>query len=129
MKSAHHLQTVFQALGDATRLRILNLLSLGELCVCYFTAILDAPQPKVSRHLAYLRRAGLVDARRDGKWIHYRIAKPANAAAAAILDSTLVTLAADPEMQRERRALRSACCAVKPPAEIADAPRPTLATI
>ena len=126
MKSADQLQTVFQALGDATRLRILNLLAMGELCVCYFTAILDAPQPKVSRHLAYLRRAELVDARRDGKWIHYRIATPHDAAAAKILDSTLAALAADPEMQRERRALRNACCAVRPPAEIADAPRPKL---
>ena len=129
MKSAAHLQTIFQALADATRLRILNLLAMGELCVCYFTAILDAPQPKISRHLAYLRRAGLVDARRAGKWIHYKIATPDNAAAATILESALATLASDPEMQRERRALRSACCAVKPPAEIADAPRPNLAAV
>jgi len=68
------LERTFQALGDRTRLRILALLSTGEVCVCHIHDSLDLPQPKVSRHLAYLRRAGLVDARKDGLWVHYRLA-------------------------------------------------------
>ena len=64
----------FKALADATRLRILGLLLTGEVCVCHIHESLKIPQPKASRHLAYLRRAGLVDTRRDGLWIHYRMA-------------------------------------------------------
>ena len=68
------LERTFQALGDQTRLRILALLASGEVCVCHIHESLDLPQPKVSRHLAYLRRARLVDSRRDGPWVHYRMA-------------------------------------------------------
>ena len=57
MKRSPDLVQLFQALGDPTRLRILNLLAAGDLCVCYFVEILGDPQPKISRHLAYLRRA------------------------------------------------------------------------
>ncbi len=64
---------LFQALGDATRLRILGLLLTGEVCVCHIHESLHIPQPKASRHLAYLRRAGLVDTRRDGLWVFYRL--------------------------------------------------------
>jgi ArsR family transcriptional regulator len=70
----HSLETTFKALADATRLRILGLLLTGEVCVCHIHESLRIPQPKASRHLAYLRRAGLVDARREGLWMHYRIA-------------------------------------------------------
>src|ERR1700756_1035359 len=73
------LVTLFQALGDPTRLRLLNLMASGEVCVCYFVEILDETQPKISRHLAYLRRAGLVTARREGKWMHYRLVTPQGA--------------------------------------------------
>ena len=66
---------LFGALADETRLRIVNLLSRGELCVCNIVAILDAPQPKVSRHLATLRHAGLVNGRREGAWMHYSLAE------------------------------------------------------
>jgi ArsR family transcriptional regulator len=68
------LETYFKALADSTRLRILGLLLTGEVCVCHIHESLKIPQPKASRHLAYLRKAGLVDARRDGLWMHYRIA-------------------------------------------------------
>ena len=68
------LEQTFQALGDQTRLRILALLTAGEVCVCHIHESLELPQPKVSRHLAYLRRARLVEARRDGPWVHYRMA-------------------------------------------------------
>jgi ArsR family transcriptional regulator len=68
------LERTFQALGDQTRLRILALLSTGEVCVCHIHESLDLPQPKVSRHLAYLRRTGLVETRKAGLWVHYRLA-------------------------------------------------------
>jgi ArsR family transcriptional regulator len=66
-KSPHfNMQRFFQALGDSTRLRLINLMGDQELCVCYFVEILGQPQPKISRHLAYLRRAGVVESRREG---------------------------------------------------------------
>jgi ArsR family transcriptional regulator len=67
-------EKVFQALADRTRLRILALLVTGEVCVCHIHESLGLPQPKVSRHLAYLRRAGLVEKRKAGQWAHYRLA-------------------------------------------------------
>ena len=67
------LEDVFKALADATRLRILGLLLTGEVCVCHIHETLKIPQPKASRHLAYLRRSGLVDTRRDGLWVYYRL--------------------------------------------------------
>lgn len=69
------LETLFKALADATRLRILGLLLTGEVCVCHIHESLRIPQPRASRHLAYLRRAGLVATRRDGLWVHYRLAE------------------------------------------------------
>ena len=73
-KQLTEMETLFKALADATRLRILGLLLTGEVCVCDIHESLKIPQPKASRHLAYLRRSGLVDTRRDGLWIHYRLA-------------------------------------------------------
>ena len=68
----------FKALGDATRLRILGLLLTGEVCVCHIHESLKIPQPKASRHLAYLRRTGLVESRRERMWMHYRMANLAD---------------------------------------------------
>lgn len=67
------LETIFRALSDRTRLRILNMLRLGELCVCDLVAVLEVPQPTASRHLAYLRKANLVAARKEGLWHYYRL--------------------------------------------------------
>src|SRR5436305_10867882 len=83
------LVALFQALADPTRMRLLNLLAAGEVCVCYFVEIFDEAQPKISRHLAYLRRAGLVTARRDGKWMHYSLTMPADPAVAEVLRKVL----------------------------------------
>lgn len=69
---------MFRAFADETRLRVLQLLSNGELCVCDLMSAVDAPQSKMSRHLAYLKRAGLVLDRKQGKWRHYSLAKPAS---------------------------------------------------
>ena len=116
-------QRFFQALGDNTRLRLLNLMGEQEVCVCYLVEILGAPQPRISRHLGHLRRAGLVAARRDGKWMHYRIAMPPHAGAAQILRQTLAWLKDSKAMQADRARLAKACCA---PAKYAldRAPRP-----
>jgi ArsR family transcriptional regulator, arsenate/arsenite/antimonite-responsive transcriptional repressor len=119
---------LFQALGDNTRLRLLNLLSGGELCVCYLVEILGESQPKISRHLGYLRRAGVVAARRDGKWIHYRITRPLDVQQARVLDCVLAVLADDRAMQRDRAQLERACCAVRLPAALQNAPKPELRT-
>jgi ArsR family transcriptional regulator len=70
---------LFKACADATRLRLLALVAERELCVCELVEILDMPQGKISRHLAVLRRAGLVDDRRDGTWIHYSLRRPDSA--------------------------------------------------
>ena len=100
----------FQALGDTTRLRLLNLMGEQEVCVCYFVEILGGPQPKISRHLAYLRNVGIVSARREGKWMHYRIEMPAHAGAAQVLRQTLESLKEDKAMQADRTKLMKACC-------------------
>ena len=109
-KSPFDLQRFFQALGDQTRLRILNLMGDQELCVCYFVEVIGCPQPKISRHLAYLRRAGIVSARREGKWMHYRIVMPPHEGAAEILRNTLTTLKNEKTMQADRVRLARACC-------------------
>src|SRR6201994_4173074 len=91
-KAEFDMEQFFQALGDNTRLRLLNLMGEQEVCVCYFVEILDAPQPKISKHLAYLRKAGIVSARREGKWMHYRIVMPPHVGATQILRQTLASL-------------------------------------
>jgi ArsR family transcriptional regulator len=85
--------TILKALADPVRLRLFHLLSLGdELCVCHLTEALELPQSTISRHLAVLRHAGLVETRRDGKWIHYRmttdVAEPLSTFVQANLDAT-----------------------------------------
>ena len=82
-----------------------------EVCVCYFVEILRQSQPKISRHLAYLRRAGIVAARREGKWMHYRIVVPKYAGAARILSEALSALREDKAMQADLMRLNKACCA------------------
>jgi ArsR family transcriptional regulator len=101
---------LFAALADPTRLRLLNLMAGREVCVCYFVEILKQGQPKISRHLAYLRNAGIVSARREGKWMHYSIQRPEDVAASSILDAVLTTLAENEEMQVDLARLARACC-------------------
>jgi ArsR family transcriptional regulator len=120
------LVTLFQALADPTRLRLLNLMAAGEVCVCYFVAIFDEPQPKISRHLAYLRRAGLVTARRDGKWMHYGLSIPSDPAVAEVLRKVMEVAASERVMQRDRVALERVCCAATLPEPLQNAPRPEL---
>ncbi len=105
-------QTVFRALADRTRLRILNLLQDGELCVCHLVNVLDVPQPTASRHLAYLRRAGLVVARKEGLWMHYRLT-PAKSKSQEILSQCLAQCFKEEGVfARDREKLSSRCGAV-----------------
>jgi ArsR family transcriptional regulator len=99
------METFFLALADKTRLRIINLIGDGEVCVCFFTETLEELQPKISRHLAYLRRAGFVKTRRDGKWIYYRLAEPKDEAASRILSEIQAWMATDGQMQKDRERL------------------------
>lgn len=125
--SAEELEALFQALGDRTRLRLLNLMADGEVCVCFFIEVLDEPQPKISRHLAYLRSAGLVSARREAKWANYTITPPKHATARDAFDAVMAALKNDREMQRDRAALARACCSPRVPEQLRRAPRPTIA--
>lgn len=125
-KVQFELERFFQALGDKTRLRLLNLMGEQEICVCYFVEILGSPQPKISRHLAYLRSAGIVIARREGKWMHYRIAMPPHAGAAQILRQTLAAMKEEKAMQADRARLANACCAPSKFVALESAPVPAV---
>jgi ArsR family transcriptional regulator, arsenate/arsenite/antimonite-responsive transcriptional repressor len=126
------MERLFAGLADRTRLRLLNLMADQEVCVCFFVEILQAPQPKISRHLAYLRRSGVVEARRAGKWMHYRIAVPENPFARQVLADTLRWLSEYREMKRDKASLRRACCTPRKSPRLSGAPVPsttdTLAT-
>src|SRR5258705_13839613 len=117
---------LFPPLPNITRLRLLNLMNGREVCVCYFVEILKQSQPKISRHLAYLRNAGVVTARREGKWMHYSIERPVDAGAAAILDAALASFEADREMQSDLSRLSKACCQPQRFVTLQDAPVPAL---
>jgi ArsR family transcriptional regulator, arsenate/arsenite/antimonite-responsive transcriptional repressor len=120
------LDVLFRALADTTRLRLLNLVADREICVCYFVEILKMSQPKISRHLAYLRRAGIVASRREGKWMHYRLTMPKDEVAAKILCETLRHLQQGQEMKRDVARLSSACCAPRGFVLLRNAPKPSL---
>ena len=115
---------MFAALADRTRLRLLNLMNGKEVCVCYFVEILGQSQPKISRHLAYLRRAGVVAARREGKWMHYRIVVPSHAGAARILRETLAVVREEKVMQADLARLGKACCTPQRVSALDGAPLP-----
>jgi ArsR family transcriptional regulator len=122
----YDLSLLFAALSDRTRLRLLNLMDGREVCVCYFVEILGQSQPKISRHLAYLRRAGVVAARREGKWMHYRIVAPAHPGATKILRETLGALREEKAMQADLTRLSRACCAPQKLSALEGAPLPIL---
>ncbi len=120
----HSIALLCKALADRTRLRLINLMGEDEVCVCFFVEVLKINQPKISRHLAYLRRAGVVSARREGKWIHYRIVEPKDPHATKIFREVRASLASDPPMQSDRARLRKICCAPKRPIQLKRAPIP-----
>ncbi len=118
------LENLFTALADKTRLRLLNLMREDEICVCFFTEVLGDSQPKISRHLAYLRNTGIVSARREGKWMHYRIEMPENDYLANILQETLNSLENQDDMRQDYENLINVCCSPEAPVTIARAPKP-----
>jgi ArsR family transcriptional regulator len=92
---------LFKALGDDTRLRIVALLSHGELCVCHIQEALGLPQPNVSRQLAVLRSAGIVSDRREGTWVYYRLAPPSDPDCARYLRDVVQTFARRDVLRRD----------------------------
>ena len=109
------LMTLYKALADKNRLRIVALLSSCELCVCHLEAALDAPQPTISRHLSILRSSRLVETRREGSWVYYRLAELEDAEAQTQLQSLVASYADRPKLRREVDRIRksggpNACC-------------------
>jgi ArsR family transcriptional regulator, arsenate/arsenite/antimonite-responsive transcriptional repressor len=119
-KQLNEMAALCRALADATRLRILGLLLTGEVCVCDIYESLKISQPKASRHLAYLRRAGLVETRREGLWIHYRLGTLADPVMGAIVDAVRHALTHVDTVRRDgdRLQKRTGCC-VPAPADVA----------
>ncbi|HYM00136.1 MAG TPA: metalloregulator ArsR/SmtB family transcription factor [Blastocatellia bacterium] len=117
---------LFGALADYTRLRLLNLIGEDEVCVCYLVDVLGTNQPKVSRHLAYLRKVGVVSARREGKWMHYRIVQPHTAEAGRILSAVMDSISKQPQMKADRKRLTELLREPNVIVQLARAPRPAL---
>lgn len=106
------LECLFKALADTTRLRILGLLLAGEVCVCHIHESLRIPQSRASRHLAYLRRAGLVAARKEGLWVHYRLADAPDPVIAAIREAVIQALGPIDAVRKDADRLfrKTGCC-------------------
>jgi ArsR family transcriptional regulator len=111
------LQQTFAALADPTRLRIVGLLLSGEVCVCHIHETLRIPQPKASRHLAYLRKSGLVTATKRGLWVHYALAEPRDAATADVLAAIKASVSGLDRTRRDRARLERTMCCVGPAAD------------
>lgn len=111
-RDLRHVDRMLKALADPTRLRIVGLLQAGEICVCHIHDSLRIPQPKASRHLAYLRRAGIVHAEKRGLWVYYRLAPQTSHVAQTLLDTArhCVTHLATSARDRERLAQETGCC-------------------
>jgi len=110
VKTTAAADVLFRAFSDRTRLRILHMLRNGELCVCQIVDVLGVPQPKTSRHLAYLRRAGLVVARKDGQWAYYKLAPAKSALHQKLLDCLCCCFAEVPELTKDAARLKRTCC-------------------
>lgn len=119
-----YMESFYMSLADKTRLRLLNLMRDEEVCVCFFTEVLGDSQPKISRHLAYLRNAGIVKARREGKWMHYSIVPPESDGGRMVLESVLGWLDDQPEMQDDREKYKTVCCTPEMLVQIARTPIP-----
>lgn len=121
-----NIEQLFRALADRTRLRLLNLMGDDEVCVCFFVEILRMSQPRISRHLAYMKKVGIVASRREGKWMHYRIVPPTDADAERIFADVRQYLANNKGMQSERKKLVKFSCATDLPVTLQYAPLPVL---
>jgi ArsR family transcriptional regulator len=108
------LSRLMRALSDETRLRMVALLAHGELCVCHVEAALEIPQPTASRNFAVLRHAGVVERRRDGSWIYYRLADQADPAARRVLEALVAGFAEEvraDDLERLKKAKGPTACA------------------
>jgi ArsR family transcriptional regulator, arsenate/arsenite/antimonite-responsive transcriptional repressor len=105
MYGVKDLVSFYAALADENRLRLIKLMQNGETCVCHLQGVLQTNQPKISRHLAYLRKSGLVDARRDGKWTHYKLRK-LDQDTQKILSDTLSRLKSEPQVKKDLQRLK-----------------------
>jgi len=123
-QSGPDMETLLRALSERVRLRLLHLIGDTELCVCFFVESLQVPQPTISRHLAYLRKAQLVTARREGLWMHYRVVRPADSAVAKVLEEVLTWCHSQPDMQKDRKRLGKACCAPEKFVRLENVPLP-----
>ena len=103
------LTRAFRALGDETRIRIIALLSHGELCVCHLESALGISQPNCSRHLGILKAAGIVDSRRDGTWVYYRISDQEHDSVESILDVLAKTFGAERALRADHTRLKKSC--------------------
>jgi ArsR family transcriptional regulator, arsenate/arsenite/antimonite-responsive transcriptional repressor len=104
-----------KALADPTRMRILGLLAGGQVCVCHIHAALAIPQPTASRHLAYLRKSGLVDSRREGQWVYYTLAKLSDDTLRTLVNAVTHCVGHVDTVARDRKRLEIAtgyCCVV-----------------
>jgi ArsR family transcriptional regulator len=110
--TVNRVDLLFRAFSDRTRLRILHMLRDGELCVCHIVDVLGVPQPKASRHLAYLRKAGLVKARKQGQWSYYQLAPARTAFHQKLLDCLSCCFDDVPELAKDakRLGIRKGCC-------------------
>jgi ArsR family transcriptional regulator, arsenate/arsenite/antimonite-responsive transcriptional repressor len=108
--AANSVDRMFRAFADPTRLRILNLLLKGELCVCDIVNTLRMPQPTISRHLAYLRDSSLVEVRRDGLWMHYKLTPPTTAFHKMLIECLGCCFHDVPQLARDSKALKTRCC-------------------
>jgi len=117
-----NMESLYMALADKTRLRLLNLMRSKEVCVCFFSEVLGDSQPKVSRHLAYLRNAGLVEARRDGKWMHYSSSWPEDPGARRVLEGALDWLGDYEGLREDLKRYETVCCAPELLVQIAKTP-------
>ena len=111
-KELQQVDRLLKALADPTRLRMLGLLRGGEVCVCHIHDSLKIPQPKASRHLAYLRRAGVVNAEKRGLWVYYSLAPQANPVVQTLLDSAVHCVAHVATARRDAHRLQgeTGCC-------------------
>ncbi len=103
------LTRLFRALGDQTRLRIVALLSHGELCVCHLESALDLNQSTASRHLGILKSAGIVDRRREGTWVYYSITEQDHATVAKALEVLTKTFGGERALRADHARLRKSC--------------------
>lgn len=101
---------MFRAFSDRTRLRILHLLVNGEMCVCDIVAIIRVPQPKASRHLAYLRRAGLIEKRKQGLWAYYKLTAPASSFHRSLIKCLKECFTDVPELASDAKRASRSCC-------------------